>query len=160
MRAVIQRVREASVTVDEQVIGEIGKGLVIFVGVTHEDKESDARFLAQKVATLRIFEDAEGKFNLSALDVGAGVLIVSQFTLYADCRRGRRPDFLNAARPEVAEPLITRFVTLVREQGLTVATGKFQAKMLVRIFNDGPVTIILDSPPSPVSVSPDTGSNI
>jgi D-tyrosyl-tRNA(Tyr) deacylase len=146
MRAVIQRVREASVSVDDQVVGAIGAGLVILVGVTHDDDESDARFLAQKIATLRIFEDADGKFNRSALDVGARALVVSQFTLYADTRRGRRPDFIDAARPEVAEPLIERFVARLREQGLQVEVGRFQARMLVRIFNDGPVTIILDSP--------------
>lgn len=146
MRAVIQRVREASVTVDEKTVGSIGAGLMILIGVTHSDDESDARFLAQKIATLRIFEDAAGKFNLSALDVGAAALVVSQFTLYADTRRGRRPDFIDAARPEVAEPLIARFVALLREQGLDVETGVFQARMQVRILNDGPVTIILDSP--------------
>jgi D-tyrosyl-tRNA(Tyr) deacylase len=146
VRAVIQRVREASVTVDEKTVGAIGAGLMILVGVTHNDDESDARFLAQKIASLRIFEDAAGKFNLSALDVGAAALVVSQFTLYADTRRGRRPDFIDAARPEVAEPLIARFVVLLREQGLRVETGVFQARMLVKILNDGPVTIILDSP--------------
>ncbi len=146
MRAVVQRVREASVSVDDQVIGAIGVGLVIFIGVTHDDSDEDAQFLAQKIATLRIFEDAAGKFNHSALDIGASALVVSQFTLYADSRRGRRPDFIAAARPEVAEPLIQRFVALLREQGLTVETGQFQAKMLVEIHNDGPVTIILDSP--------------
>ena len=146
MRAVIQRVREASVTVDEKTVGAIGAGLMILVGVTHNDDESDAQFLAQKIATLRIFEDTTGKFNLSALDVGAAALVVSQFTLYADTRRGRRPDFIDAARPEVAEPLIARFVVLLREQGLRVETGVFQARMLVKILNDGPVTIILDSP--------------
>ena len=146
MRGVIQRVREASVTVDEKTVGAIGAGLMILIGVTHGDDESDARFLAQKIAALRIFEDAAGKFNLSALDVGAAALVVSQFTLYADARRGRRPDFIDAARPEVAEPLIARFVVILREQGLHVETGVFQARMLVKIFNDGPVTVILDSP--------------
>jgi D-tyrosyl-tRNA(Tyr) deacylase len=146
VRAVIQRVREASVSVDGQIVGAIDVGLVILVGVTHADDESAARYLAQKIATLRIFEDAAGKFNLSALDVGASTLVVSQFTLYADTRRGRRPDFIAAARPEVAEPLVGRFVALLREQGLKVETGQFQARMLVRIANDGPVTIILDSP--------------
>ena len=146
MRAVVQRVREASVTVDDQVVGTIGAGLMILIGVTHDDDESDARYLAQKIATLRIFEDVAGKFNLSALDVGAAALVVSQFTLYADTRRGRRPDFIDAARPEVAEPLIARFSALLREQGLPVETGVFQARMLVKILNDGPVTIILDSP--------------
>jgi len=147
VRAVIQRVREASVTVDDQSVGAIGAGLLILVGVTHDDAEPDARWLAQKIATLRIFEDATSKFNLSALDVNAGALVVSQFTLYADARRWRRPDFIAAARPEIAEPLIERFVELLREQGLRVETGQFQARMLVKIFNDGPVTIILDSPP-------------
>ena len=145
MRTVIQRVRKASVTVEDQLIGNIGRGLVILVGVTHDDDESDAHFLAQKIASLRIFEDDSGKFNLSALDVHGELLVVSQFTLYADTRRGRRPDFLSAARPDVAEPLIRRFVDLLREQGLKVETGQFQAKMLVEIHNDGPVTILLDS---------------
>jgi len=146
MRAVIQRVREASVTVDDQTIGAIGAGLVILVGVTHDDTDEDARWLAQKIATLRIFEDAASKFNLSALDVGAHALVVPQFTLYADARRGRRPDFIAAARSDMAEPLLDRFAARLREQGLHVETGKFQARMLVKIFNDGPVTIILDSP--------------
>jgi len=148
MRAVIQRVTEASVRVDDEIIGAISAGLAILVGVTHDDTEADARWLAQKIATLRIFEDEAGKFNLSALDVRADALVVSQFTLYADASGGRRPSFIAAARPEVAEPLIEKFVSLLREQGLKVETGKFQARMLVKIFNDGPVTIILDSPKS------------
>jgi D-tyrosyl-tRNA(Tyr) deacylase len=147
MRAIVQRVRQAAVSVQDQVIGEIGTGLVILIGITHDDDESDTRFLAQKIATLRIFEDATGKFNRSVLDVGGSALVVSQFTLYADTRRGRRPDFINAARPELAQPLVERFCALLREQGLAVQTGQFQAKMLVKIHNDGPVTIILDSPP-------------
>jgi D-tyrosyl-tRNA(Tyr) deacylase len=147
MRAVVQRVRQAAVSVQDQVIGEIASGLVILLGITHGDDERDARYLAQKIATLRIFEDADGKFNRSALEVGGSALVVSQFTLYADTRRGRRPDFINAARPELAEPLVERLCDLLREQGLTVETGQFQAKMLVKIYNDGPVTIILDSPP-------------
>jgi D-aminoacyl-tRNA deacylase len=146
MRTVIQRVKEASVTVGTTVVGEIGPGLLVLVGVTHGDAEADALYLARKIAALRIFEDGEGKFNRSALDVGAAILVVSQFTLYADTRRGRRPDFIDAARPEAAEPLIERFVALLREQGLVVATGQFQAKMLVRLENDGPVTLIVDSP--------------
>lgn len=146
MRAVIQRVQEASVRVDDQIIGTIRMGLVIFVGVTHTDTDDDARWLAQKIATLRIFEDDAGKFNLSAIDVNASTLVVSQFTLYADARRGRRPDFIDAARPEIAEPLIEQFITLLREQGVRVETGKFQARMLVHLVNDGPVTLILDSP--------------
>jgi D-tyrosyl-tRNA(Tyr) deacylase len=146
MRAVIQRVKEASVSVDDQIVGSIAAGLTILVGVTHSDDEGDARFLAQKIATLRIFEDESGKFNLSALDIGASALVVSQFTLYADTRRGRRPDFIDAARPEVAEPLIEKFAAFLRDEGVRVETGKFQARMLVKILNDGPVTIILDSP--------------
>lgn len=146
MRAVIQRVREASVRVEDQIIGAIGMGLVIFVGITHADTADDARWLAQKIAALRIFEDAAGKFNRSALDIGASALVVSQFTLYADARRGRRPDFIDAARPEIAEPLIEQFIASLREQGVRVETGKFQARMLVHILNDGPVTLILDSP--------------
>lgn len=145
MRAVVQRVTQASVTVENKIIGVIDKGLMILIGVTHGDEESDARYLAQKIATLRIFEDDAGKFNFSALDVNASALVVSQFTLYADTRRGRRPDFIDAAQPIVAEPLIERFVGLLREQGLNVETGQFQARMLVKILNDGPVTIILDS---------------
>jgi D-tyrosyl-tRNA(Tyr) deacylase len=145
MRAVVQRVTQASVSVDHQVISAINQGLMILVGVTHDDDENAARYLAQKIATLRIFEDDAGKFNFSALDAGASALVVSQFTLFADTRRGRRPDFIDAARPEVAEPLIERFVALLRAQGLKVETGKFQAHMLVTILNDGPVTIILDS---------------
>ena len=120
MRAVIQRVTQSSVTVEEKIIGAIDKGLLILIGVTHNDDENDARYLAQKIATLRIFEDDAGKFNFSALDVGASALVVSQFTLYADTRRGRRPDFIDAARPEIAEPLIERFIALLREQGLHV----------------------------------------
>ncbi len=146
MRAVIQRVKKASVSVDNQIVGSIAAGLVILVGVTHGDDETDAKFLAQKIAALRIFEDESGKFNLSAMDIGASALVVSQFTLYADTRRGRRPDFIDAARPEVAEPQIDKFVSFLREQGLSVETGKFQARMLVKILNDGPVTIIIDSP--------------
>jgi D-tyrosyl-tRNA(Tyr) deacylase len=119
---------------------------MILIGVTHTDTEDDARWLAQKIATLRIFEDDAGKFNLSVIDIHASALVVSQFTLYADARRGRRPDFIDAARPEIAEPLVNRFVELLREQGLRVETGKFQARMLVQISNDGPVTLVLDSP--------------
>ena len=146
MRAVIQRVRQASVSVEGETVGAISTGLMILIGVTHTDTEDDARWLAQKIATLRIFEDDAGKFNLSVIDIHASALVVSQFTLYADARRGRRPDFIDAARPEIAEPLVNRFVELLREQGLRVETGKFQARMLVQISNDGPVTLVLDSP--------------
>jgi D-tyrosyl-tRNA(Tyr) deacylase len=145
VRAVVQRVTKASVTVEGQVVGEIGLGLAILVGVTHGDTEEEARYLARKIANLRIFTDAEGKLNLSALDVGGSALVVSQFTLYADCRKGRRPSFSAAARPETADPLIERFTGFLRAEGLTVESGQFQAEMLVRIFNDGPVTIILDT---------------
>jgi len=146
MRTVIQRVRQASVSVEGETVGAISTGLMILIGVTHTDTEDDARWLAQKIATLRIFEDDAGKFNLSVIDIHASALVVSQFTLYADARRGRRPDFIDAARPEIAEPLVNRFVELLREQGLRVETGKFQARMLVQISNDGPVTLVLDSP--------------
>jgi D-aminoacyl-tRNA deacylase len=145
MRALIQRVTHASVRVDDQPIGQIGRGLVLLVGVTTADDSRDAEVLTNKIATLRVFEDAAGKFNLSALDVQAEMLVVSQFTLYADTRRGRRPDFFAAARPEQAEPLVEEFARRLEAAGLRVARGKFQAKMLVEIFNDGPVTIWLDS---------------
>ncbi len=146
MRAVIQRVSEARVTVDGEVVGEIGKGLVVLVGVTHDDSEEDARWLARKVAGLRIFEDDAGKLNLSVQDVGGAVLVVSQFTLYADARKGRRPSFVDAARPEVAEPLITAFCRYLEGEGVSVATGRFRAMMKVCLCNDGPVTIIVDTP--------------
>lgn len=144
MRAVVQRVGKASVTVDGEVVGSIGPGLVLLLGVADGDGEEQARFLANKVANLRIFADAEGKFNLSALDVGGEALVVSQFTLYGDASKGRRPSFVRAADPEVAQPLIERFVFFVREEGLHVETGLFGAMMMVEIHNDGPVTIILE----------------
>jgi D-aminoacyl-tRNA deacylase len=145
MRALIQRVTRASVRVGGSPIGEIGLGLVILVGVRATDAERDCEFLANKIANLRIFEDAEGKFNLSALEVNAQMLVVSQFTLYADTSRGRRPDFLAAARPEVAEPMVESFAKQLESLGLFVVRGRFQAKMMVEIFNDGPVTLLLDS---------------
>lgn len=153
MRAAVQRVKEASVSVEGEVVGEIGRGLVVLMGVREGDTEAEAAYLARKIANLRIFPDQEGKFNLSALDVEGEVLVVSQFTLYADTRKGRRPSFVDAAPPEVAEPLVERFVEFLQQTGLKVETGQFQAKMLVKIFNDGPVTIILErlsstSPPS------------
>jgi D-tyrosyl-tRNA(Tyr) deacylase len=144
MRVVVQRVSKGSVSVDGEVVGSIDQGLVLLVGVTHEDGEDEARFLASKVANLRIFTDSEGKFNLSALDVGAEALVVSQFTLYGDARKGRRPSFVKAAQPEIAEPLIERFVSFLEQEGLHVETGVFGAMMLVEIHNDGPVTIILE----------------
>lgn len=144
MRAVVQRVKRASVAVEGQVVAAIERGIVILVGVRSEDTEEAARWLAQKIAALRIFEDAEGKFNLALRDVGGAALVVSQFTLYADARKGRRPSFTDAASPEVAEPLIARFVELLRAEGIPVQTGVFGAKMLVEIHNDGPVTILLE----------------
>jgi D-tyrosyl-tRNA(Tyr) deacylase len=144
MRAVVQRVSQASVSVDGEVVGSIGRGVVILIGVTQGDGEAEARFLANKVANLRIFADGGGKFNRSALDVNGEALVVSQFTLYGDARKGRRPSFVHAAPPEVAEPLIERFVSFLEENGLHVETGVFGAMMMVKIHNDGPVTIILE----------------
>lgn len=144
MRAVVQRVTEGSVSVDGEVVGQIGKGLVILLGVRQGDTRTEARWLADKIANLRIFEDSDGKFNLSALDVRAEALVVPQFTLYGDASRGRRPSFTEAAHPKVAEPLCDNFANDLAEAGLTVETGEFGATMLVQIFNDGPVTIILD----------------
>ncbi|NLS76507.1 MAG: D-tyrosyl-tRNA(Tyr) deacylase [Chloroflexi bacterium] len=144
MRVVIQRVRRASVSVDGQVVGAIGAGLVILVGVREGDAEAQAAWLAQKVAHLRIFEDENGKMNRSLLEMGGSALVVSQFTLYGDAQHGRRPSFSEAARPEVAEPLIARFAELLRAEGVRVETGVFQAMMLVEIHNDGPVTLIID----------------
>ncbi len=146
MRLVLQRVRKGSVQVEGRVVGRIGPGLVALVGVTHSDGTAEADRLAEKVANLRIFEDAAGKMNLSLLDTGGGALVVSQFTLYANARRGRRPDFIAAAAPAVAEPLVARFAQALRERGIReVQTGVFGANMLVEIHNDGPVTIILDT---------------
>lgn len=144
MRALLQRVSRASVTVDGQIIAEIGKGLLILLGVGHGDGEAQAEFLAEKIANLRIFEDAQGKVNLSALDVNAQAIVVSQFTLYADTRKGRRPSFTDAAAPEVAEPLVQRFAALLAGQGIPTQTGRFGAHMQVEIHNDGPVTIWLE----------------
>lgn len=145
MRAVVQRVSEAAVMVNGEVISAISRGLLIFLGVTHSDGEEEAAYLARKIAGLRVFEDAEGKMNLSLADVGGQALVVSQFTLYADTRKGRRPSFIDAARPEQAEPLIERFVAYLRHQGIPTQTGRFQAHMAVRLCNDGPVTLILDT---------------
>jgi len=145
MRALIQRVSQASVSVDDKVIGQIGRGLVVLLGVRTGDTEAGARYLADKIVNLRIFEDDEGKMNRSLLDVGGEILAISQFTLYADTRKGRRPSFVNAARPEVSQPLYDRFVEFIKESGLKVQEGEFGAHMLVKIQNDGPVTIMLDS---------------
>ncbi|NOX62424.1 MAG: D-tyrosyl-tRNA(Tyr) deacylase [Chloroflexi bacterium] len=144
MRLVIQRVSEASVTVDGRVVGSIGRGYLVLIGVTHEDGVEQADWLARKVAGLRLFEDEKGLTNLSLADVGGEVLVVSQFTLYADARKGRRPSFVKAARPELAEPLIERFCKTLAAQGLRVATGAFRAHMQVALVNDGPVTLILE----------------
>jgi D-tyrosyl-tRNA(Tyr) deacylase len=144
MRLVIQRVKRAAVTVDGETVGSIGGGFAILVGVTHSDTEEQARWLARKVAGLRLFEDTDGKFNLSLREAEGAALVVSQFTLYGDVRRGRRPSFTEAARPEKAEPLITRFAELLREEGISVETGVFGARMLVELVNDGPVTLVLE----------------
>ena len=144
MRILVQRVSSASVKVDGQTISEIGKGLLILLGVGHADREEQVRFLAEKVANLRIFEDEQGKTNLSIQDVKGEAIVVSQFTLYADSRKGRRPSFTDAASPEVAEPLVNQFVELLRGHGIPTQTGQFGAHMLVEIHNDGPVTIWLE----------------
>jgi D-tyrosyl-tRNA(Tyr) deacylase len=145
MRAVLQRVSEARVTVENETVGSIGRGLLVLLGVEEGDGEQDAALLAKKTAELRLFEDREGKMNLSIEENGGEVLVVSQFTLAADCRKGRRPGFSRAAAPETANALYERYVDLLRERGLTVATGRFQAMMQVALVNDGPVTFLLDS---------------
>ena len=145
MRALIQRVTSASVLIDDTEVGSIGPGLVALLGVAHEDDKADARWVVDKVVNMRIFADQEGRFSHSALDVEAELLVVSQFTLYADTRRGRRPDFTRAAAPELANRLYEEAVAMFRGTGLTVATGEFQAYMQVRLENDGPVTIMVDS---------------
>lgn len=144
MRVILQRVKRASVTVEGRVVGAIERGFVILVGVRLGDTEEAARWLAQKIAALRVFEDDQGKFNLALGDVGGAALVVSQFTLYADARKGRRPSFTDAAPPEVAEPLVARLADLLRAEGVPVQSGIFGAKMLVEIHNDGPVTILLE----------------
>ena len=145
MRAVLQRVIRGRVTIADRVSGAINAGLVILVGVGAQDTEAEVETLAHKIANLRIFSDPEGKFNLSALDVKAELLVISQFTLYADARKGRRPSFTDAARPELAIPLYEKFVERLRALGFKVETGEFQADMLVEIHNSGPVTIWLDT---------------
>ena len=149
VRAVVQRVSQASVTVDGEIVGRLGRGFLVLLGVTHADGRAEADWLAHKIAGLRVFDDAvaggHGKMNLGLADVGGAALVVSQFTLYGDARKGRRPDFLQAARPEIAEPLVEYFVTRLRGEGLHVETGRFQAIMEVALVNDGPVTLWLDT---------------
>jgi D-tyrosyl-tRNA(Tyr) deacylase len=144
MRVVIQRVAHGKVTVEGNIVAEIGPGVAILVGVGSDDGEEQARYISEKIANLRIFEDEDGKMNLSLLDVGGEAIVVSQFTLYADTRKGRRPSFVNAAPPEIAEPLVERFAALLESQGVPTQTGQFGAKMVVEIINDGPVTIWME----------------
>ena len=145
MRAVLTRVKSASVTVEGNVIGKIGQGFLILLGVTHEDTEAQAVKLADKLTGLRIFEDENGKMNRGLETVDGQILVVSQFTLYGNCKKGRRPEFLSAARPEVAIPLYEKFVQLIRDKGIHVETGEFGAEMLVESINDGPLTLIVDT---------------
>ena len=145
MRAVVQRVASASVTVDGKLISEIGKGLLIFHGVAHEDTSADLDYLTNKVANLRVFEDDEGRMNRSLLEIGGEALLVSQFTLYGDCRKGRRPSFIDAAPPDKAEEFYQQFICALSNTGISVRAGIFQAMMDVELVNDGPVTILLDS---------------
>jgi D-tyrosyl-tRNA(Tyr) deacylase len=145
MRAVIQRVSEANVAVNDEVVGQIGRGFLVLLGITHGDGEQEAVYLARKIAGLRLFEDDAGKMNLGLSDVGGAVLAVSQFTLYGDARKGRRPSFTDAARPEHAEPLYRRFCELLAAEGVVVERGVFQAEMKVSLVNDGPVTLWLDT---------------
>jgi D-tyrosyl-tRNA(Tyr) deacylase len=145
MRAVVQRVTRACVRVASETVGEIGVGLVVLLGIARDDAEADARYLLDKIASLRIFDDADGRMNLSVVETGGALLVVSQFTLYGDVRRGRRPSWIEAAPPDVAEPLYELFVTEARRQIAQVATGSFRRMMAVELVNDGPVTILLDS---------------
>jgi D-tyrosyl-tRNA(Tyr) deacylase len=144
MRVVVQRVSNGKVTVDGSTVAEIGRGVVIFTGIGPDDTERQAKYMAEKIANLRIFADENGKTNLSLLDVEGAAIVVSQFTLYADTRKGRRPSFIGAAPPEIAEPLVTHFAKLLEGQGVPTQTGVFGAEMLVEIANDGPVTIIIE----------------
>ena len=145
MRALIQRVSSANVRNSEELISSISVGLLIFLGVSQNDNEGDAKYLADKILSLRIFPDTENKFNYSAIDIGAELLVVSQFTLYANTRRGRRPDFISAAKPEIAEVLYSHFISLLETSGLNIVSGEFQTDMRVSLVNTGPVTIMIDS---------------
>ncbi len=145
MRAVVQRVSSSKVTVDNNVIGEISKGLLVLLGVTHEDTSKDVDYMIDKILNLRIFEDENEKMNLSLKDIGGELLVVSQFTLYGDCRKGKRPSFSNAARPDVATKLYEEFIAKAKSQEIVVGTGEFGAHMMVDLTNDGPVTILLES---------------
>ena len=145
MRAVVQRVTRAKVTVDDKLVGEIGKGLVVLLGIARDDTKLDAAYLAEKICALRIFDDEEGKMNLSLKDANGGVLIVSQFTLYGDTTGGNRPSYSEAAKPEIAKPLYERFIQYCKEQGVSVQSGVFQAHMDVFLVNDGPVTLMCHS---------------
>ena len=145
MRAVVQRVSEASVEVDDENVGAIKSGFLVLLGVAEEDSQNDVIWLAGKIASLRVFEDADGKMNLDLNEIGGAALVVSQFTLYGDCRKGRRPSFVSAARPERADSLYQSFVAELRGLGVPVETGRFQAQMKVQLINDGPVTLMLDS---------------
>lgn len=145
MKAVIQRVKHANVTVDDVVTGRIGQGLLVFAGIGPDDTRKDVDFIADKIANLRVFQDDGGKMNRSVLDVGGAVLLISQFTLFADCRRGRRPDFTAAAPPAFAQAVYNDVIEAVREKGVPVRTGVFAADMQIEALNDGPVTLLLDS---------------
>ncbi|MCM3596355.1 D-aminoacyl-tRNA deacylase [Metabacillus idriensis] len=145
MKIVVQRAKDAEVKVNNETVGKISEGFMLLVGITHEDSEQDADYLADKIANLRVFEDAEQKMNLSLIDVGGQVLSISQFTLYGDCRKGRRPNFMAAAKPDQAEPLYDYFNLKLREKGITVQTGEFGGMMDVSFTNTGPVTLILES---------------
>jgi D-tyrosyl-tRNA(Tyr) deacylase len=147
MRLVLQRVSRAAVRIDQQVIGEVGRGYRILVGLTHTDTLAEVQWMAEKVVGLRLFADAEGKMNLGLGEIGGALLVISQFTLYGNAEKGRRPSFIDAARPEVAEPLYEEFVARLRGFGVTVATGRFGAMMEVEIHNDGPVTLVLERNP-------------
>ncbi|MFT4706112.1 MAG: D-tyrosyl-tRNA(Tyr) deacylase [Bradymonadia bacterium] len=145
MRAVVQRVREASVTIEGEVVGEIGLGLLVLLGAGTGDEDSDLEYVRNKVLTLRVFEDDAGKMNRSVQDIGGELLVVSQFTLYGDCRKGRRPSFISAMHPDQASPMVDTFVARCREAGVSTETGRFGADMDVRLLNDGPVTLLIDS---------------